>query len=475
MKLKKMAAFLLALSTAAASFAMPVSAAELFGDIDSDNDVDAADAAWILQYAAYVGAGGTLDLKSFVNGDEEPAPPEITDTDDILTIMTWSESDMQMSDCYLEDYPDAQLQFLYPAQNGGGASETFKTMLNSGEQVDLYVAESDWVRSYIDDETIGVPLSVLGLTDTDYENGYSYAIEMCRNKNGELCGAPYLIAPGGYCYRTDLAEEYLGISSPEEMQSRISDWDGFTAAAEELRAATEGSITMTATLGGMWNAFKCETTMPNFRDGVLSTEKQGAFIDLAQTWIQNGYVNPAIEQWTSDWTYIGQNGETLGYFYSTWCLEPEMIFEQNGGTEGNWAITAGPQEYYWGSGILCISPSCNSASEAERFLRYFTVDADSMQKFSEYSGHMVNHQAAVEAIIASGKHTSPMLGGSDPYTVLNETAKTLDFSAELATAADTTLDDLFFMTFRNDYNESKEVILSNYEESAAAALDTAAE
>ncbi|MBQ2265202.1 MAG: hypothetical protein II341_07335 [Oscillospiraceae bacterium] len=72
MKLKKMAAFLLALSTAAASFAMPVSAAELFGDIDSDNDVDAADAAWILQYAAYVGAGGTLDLKSFVNGDEEP-------------------------------------------------------------------------------------------------------------------------------------------------------------------------------------------------------------------------------------------------------------------------------------------------------------------------------------------------------------------------------------------------------------------
>lgn len=45
-------------------------AAELFGDIDGSGTIDSVDAAWILQYAAYTGAGGTSDLHSFVNGTE---------------------------------------------------------------------------------------------------------------------------------------------------------------------------------------------------------------------------------------------------------------------------------------------------------------------------------------------------------------------------------------------------------------------
>lgn len=322
------------------------------------------------------------------------------------------------------------------------------------------------MRSYIDYEEYAAPLSAVGLTEADYVNGYDYAVELGKNKNGELCGASYLIAPGGYCYQADLAEEYLGITSPEEMQARISDWDGFTATAAELQAATQGSITMTASLGGMWNAFSRETTIPNFKNGVLNTEKHGTFIDLAQTWIENGYVDFSIQQWTADWTNTGLNDTTMGYFYSTWCLDPSSIFEQNGGAEGNWAITAGPQEYYWGSGILCLSPNCNSASEAEQFLRYFTVDADSMQKFAEYSGYMVNNQTVTERIMASGSHGNPLLGGQDTYTVLHETAKNLDFSADQATELDTALDDMFFVIFRNNRANTKAQLLEQFKAEA---------
>ncbi len=467
MKMKKTAAFLLALTAAASAMTMPVSAAEVFGDIDGDGDVDASDAAWILQYAAYTGAGGKLGLQGFVNGDPEPVPPEVTDTDDTLTIMAWNDTDMNMmSECYLEDYPEAKLEIKLAGDYGYGAFEEFRTILNSGEQVDLYVAEADWVRSYIDYEEYAAPLSAVGLTEADYVNGYDYAVEMGKNKNGELCGASYLIAPGGYCYRADLAKEYLGITTPEEMQARISDWDGFTATAAELQAATQGSVTMTASLGGMWNAFSRETTIPNFRDGILNTEKHGAFVDLAQTWIENGYVDFSVQMWTADWTNTGLDDTTMGYFYSTWCLEADSILEQNGGAEGNWAITAGPQEYYWGSGILCLSPNCNSASEAEQFLRYFTVDADSMQKFAEYSGYMVNNQTVTERIMASGSHGNPLLGGQDAYTVLHETAKNLDFSADQATELDTALDDMFFVIFRNNRANTKKQLLEQYKAEA---------
>ncbi len=73
MKLKKAAAFLISLAAAASAMTMPVSAIQFFGgDIDGDDDVDAADAALILQYAAYVGAGGELSIFEYVEPAETP-------------------------------------------------------------------------------------------------------------------------------------------------------------------------------------------------------------------------------------------------------------------------------------------------------------------------------------------------------------------------------------------------------------------
>ena len=111
----------------------------------------------ILQYAAYVGAGGTLDLKGFLNGEEEEPDTGVTDEDDALTILAWTDYDLDMMvDCYQEDYPDADIEIILAGNNGGGASKVFKNILQSDEQIDLYMAESSWIRSYIDDEKYAI-------------------------------------------------------------------------------------------------------------------------------------------------------------------------------------------------------------------------------------------------------------------------------------------------------------------------------
>lgn len=441
MKLKKTIAFLLALTTLGSTLALPASA-EMFGDINGDGAINAVDAASILQYAAYVGAGGKLDLKGFLNDENEPQVPvdPPTEEDDTLTILAYTDYDLEMMlACYKEDYPDANVEIVLAGESGSGANALYKTLLQSGDQIDLYMTESSWATSYINDPQLALPLSSIGLTEADYSAAFPYTLELGKNKQGELYGAVADVCPGGFCYNTKLAEEHLGITSPAEMQAEISDWDGFLQTADKLHKATNGSVTMAASLGGMVLPFTIGSDMPTLIDGKLNIEKAGAFATLAKECADNGYVDLKIGQWTPKWNEVGINNQTMGYFYSTWSLEPGAILEQNSGGSGNWAIVAGPDEYFWGGYVYCVSPTCNSPKEAEQFLRYFTVDPEGMKKYADYSGYMVNNRAVIEDIMASGEHGNPLLGGQDEYSVLYDVAMNIDFNNEQASEYDTDL------------------------------------
>ncbi len=441
MKLKKTIAFLLTLTTLGSTLALPASA-EMFGDINGDGAINAVDAASILQYAAYVGAGGKLDLKGFLNGEDEPQVPvdPPAEEDDTLTILAWNDYDLEMMlACYKEDYPDANVEIVLAGENGGGANNMYKTLLQSGEQIDLYITESSWATSYINDPGCALPLSSVGLSESDYTNAFPYSLEIGQNKKGELYAAVPYICPGGYCYNTRLAEEYLGITSPEAMQAEISDWDGFLQTADKLHKASKGSVTMAASLDDMVRPFTIGSDMPTLIDGKLNMEKAAAFAELAKECVDKGYVDPKTRQWSSKWNNAGLESTTMGYFYSTWCLEPDAMLEQSSGGSGDWAIVAGPDEYFWGGYVYCVSPTCNSPKEAEQFLRYFTVDQESMKKYADYSGYMVNNRAVIEDIMASGEHGNPLLGGQDEYSVLYDAAMKIDYNYEQASEYDTNL------------------------------------
>ena len=75
---------------------------------------------------------------------------------------------------------------------------------------------------------------------------------MGTDQNGVLKGASWQAAAGGYCYRTDLAEQYLGVTTPEEMQAKVADWDTFWATAKEVYDASGNKTAMADTLGGVW-------------------------------------------------------------------------------------------------------------------------------------------------------------------------------------------------------------------------------
>ncbi len=465
MKFKKTLAILLAMIAASAQLALPASAEELYGDINSDGAVDALDAACILQYAAYVGAGGKLDLKAFVNGEEERPPIGATDENDTLTILSVGNTELaQLVEFYQKENPDAKVEIreLHDYNGTGEGPDAFDDVLLSGEDIDLYLTEPYWVRSCIDTAGYALPLSAVGLTEEDYSAAYPFMVELGRNKDGELYGAAWDAAPGGFCYNTELAKEYLGVANAEEMHELVKDWDTFTETAAKLHKASEGGVTMVASLSDLWQCFSSQTTQPVTKEGKLNLDRARRFTDLAKLFIDNGYVDASVSKWDKEWYQVGSNAETLGYFLPTWTLI-------EGGTiksisqDGNFAITAGPQDFYWGGNLFCIAPYCNSKTEAEKFLRFFTVNADTMEQYAKSSGSFMNNRTAMEEIIAEGKHKNTYLGGQDEFAVLHNVAENMDVKAEKISEWDAIFDETFFyQVFMQNHTRTTDEIVEMY-------------
>jgi ABC-type glycerol-3-phosphate transport system substrate-binding protein len=402
--------------------------------------------------------------------DDGDSAAEITlpQTDDTLTIVCWTDSDLaNMFECYAEDYPDVNVVYQNCGENGTGASTEYATYLNSGDDVDLFVCEASWILNYINDDSYARPLSELGITEADYADAYDYTVAIATDNNGVLKAASWQAAAGGFAYNTDLAKEYLGVEDPETMQSKISDWDGFEATAEELKTASNGTVKMTATLGGLWQCFSTATNSAWVTDGVINTTTATEFAEMAKKYVDNGYVDPSVEQWTADWTNVGLQNETLGYFYSTWCLGLGAQLEQNGGSAGNWNIVVGPQEYFWGGSWLCVSPNCNSAELAADFVRYFTVDATTMEKYALFSGDFVNNKVAMDKIVADGSNSNDLLGGQDQFAVLTEVADGIKMNDSLS-KYDQNLKDTFLTTLKENIDLSADEIVEKFSTQALA-------
>ncbi len=470
MKIRKATAFLLALAAAASAMTMPVAAADIFGDIDADGDVDAADAAWILQYAAYTGAGGKLDLQGFVNGEDEPEQPGEVNGEDVLTIVAADVETMScMAQLYQEEYPDANIRIINPYDDDAGTAD-LPTMIESGEDIDLYVTDAYDALYCLNRDTMSIPLSELGLTEADYANAYPYALEMGKNSDGELRGAGWDIAPGGYCYNTEIAKEYLGITTPVEMQEAVSSWDQFMETAEKLKTAANGDITMTASLYGVRYAYASENTQPWVINDLLCTEKVESFYTFAKELADHGYVDNSVKAWTPEWYETGKNGSTMGYFFPSWIVAEDSILANEISNAGNWAVVTGPQEFYWGGSMFCAAPQCNTKEEAARFLKFCTVNADSMQKIAESTGTMVNNQVAMQNIIESGSHSNSALGGQNEYEVLHEVAKGIDYTAENAFEHAVSLDEITIRVLQDNPEMTVSELVEEFKKTALEEL-----
>ncbi len=414
------------------------------------------------------GSGGSSGNSSSGNsssGNSQPEKPvEITDDDDTLTILAWDSNgditNMVKFFCEQTGTPEDKVVISRQGKDGKGGRDQYPQYLKGDGDADLMCLEADWILQYINDATLTVPYSQLGITEDNLKDNYAYTVAIGKNEAGTLMAASFQAAPGGFAYRADLAEQYLGVKTPEEMQAKVKDWDTFKATAAELYEASGEKCALAATEGGLWQVYQANRTKPWVQDGKLVMDNAEQFYDIAKELSDKKYITN-LTQWSDGWYAGSKDGSFLGEFVPTWGatgLEGSILGDFAGaknenketGVEatpgeyaGKWGFCEGPNGYFWGGTWLGVSTKCNSKSLAKKFVEFFTVTADTMQGYAEFTGDFVNNKTAMNNIITAGTNKNPVLkDGQDQFQIFAKTVDSIKMDG-LITKYDATIKDDF--------------------------------
>lgn len=305
--------------------------------------------------------------------------------------------------CNANGYDENNVSFLDLNCSGGEASERYDARFASDEDIDLYFVEADWGCRYMDDDSRSAPLEDLGFSENNFKDCYNYTVEVGRAtggaNSGKVVGAAYQACPGAFAYRSDLAKQYLGVNTPEEMQKKIGDWDKFTAAAVQVSEKSSGKIALVDSVDGMFHAYSQSRTTPWVVGNRINFD--GSCEDFAnkakQLWDKGGVAH--TQQWYDGWEQGGMDGSIMGYFVSTWGVSDDSFFSRASlKSYGKWNLVQGPSPYFWGGTWILAHPATDNGEEAQSFIYTSCVDSDSMLSYAAQTGEFVNSKTATHTL-----------------------------------------------------------------------------
>lgn len=371
-----------------------------------------------------------------------------------VTLNVWSftnEFQGMIEKYFAPSHPNIKFNFtLYPT-DGGEYTSHVDTLLaadaTAEDAPDIFTLEAAFVKKYVNSDWTA-DLKDLGFTDDDFATCIPAMLQIGQNPEGVQKGLAWQSTPGALMYRADLAEKYLGVTTPEEFQEKVADWDAFLETAEELKEASDGACKMFCATGDIWNAYQYNRSQGWVVDGKLVIDDVlYDFLDLVKTAEEEDLYAKGMA-WQETW-FAGMNGtnEIMCYLLPTWGLhyvlkpncvpgadgsmsdeELKKLSDENGGTYGLWRMVAGPVGYSWGgTWVGANAAKVAAADDAKKaaikeVIRFFTLDPDFLYTYAKDSGDFVSNNAVVDKIIEEGGTPNPFLGGQDHYSIFAQAA-----------------------------------------------------
>ncbi|MBQ8617330.1 MAG: extracellular solute-binding protein, partial [Clostridia bacterium] len=185
-----------------------------------------------------------------------------------ITLNVWSftnELEGMIEKYYKPSHPNVEIKYtIYPTDNGEYTSKVDTIMAADAagaEAPDIFTLEAAFVKKYVNSDVTADLMGTVGITEEEVAAAIPVMKQIgTSNVNGKLKGLSWQATPGALMYRASLAEKYLGVTTPEEMQEKVADWDTFMETAEELNEASEGAVKMVVGAGDIWNAYQYNRT-----------------------------------------------------------------------------------------------------------------------------------------------------------------------------------------------------------------------
>lgn len=291
------------------------------------------------------------------------------------------------------------------------------------ELIDAFLVEADYAAKYVQ-TSYTADVTALGITAADLSKQYQYTKDAVTDAKGILKGVSWQACPAGLIYRRDIAKEVLGTDDPAEVQKAVANWAEFEKTAQKMKDA---GYTMLSGYDDTFRVFSNNATSKWVIDGKLNIDKAiKDWADQTKNFTDKGF-NDKTSLWADEWNAnMATDAKVFCFFGPAWMIDFCMHAGDKGyvANEGGWALTEGPQSFFWGGTWICPANGTDNAKELKEIILAMTTNDDVMKNITEKANDFVNNKPLMEKMAASD-YSSEVLGGQNPLGIFANIANTI--------------------------------------------------
>ena len=337
------------------------------------------------------------------------------ETGKVLKFYAWNEEFKGFFEKYYTLPEGVTVEWVINPSDGGVYQQKLDDALMNGEQVDMFLAEADYIQKYADSE-FTQDITAMGVTD--FSNAYEYTVKAASDANGVVKGVSFQCCPSALIYRRSIAKDVLGTDDPAEVQSKLDSWEKFNAVAAEAKAK---GYYMTASFAETYRPFSNNCTSPwvDEENNLQYDAQIEAWIAQTEKFIENGYTLTAGIWDEEKNVQMFADGKTMCFFGPAWyfnfCMGNAQDPEK--GCPGDWAICEGPAAHFWGGTWLMAPAGTENADIVADIMNTFINNEEVCTALVANEAQFSNNKAVNAKFAADESYGSAFLGGQNDVAV----------------------------------------------------------
>ena len=333
----------------------------------------------------------------------------------VLKFYAWNEEFKVFFEKYYTLPEGVTVEWVITPSDNGGYQDKLDTDLLNGEQVDMFLAEADYIQKYADSE-FTQDITAMGVTD--FSNAYEYTVKAASDANGVVKGVSFQCCPSALIYRRSIAKDVLGTDDPAEVQAALDSWEKFEAVAADAKAK---GYYMTASFAETYRPFSHNCTSPwvDEENNLQYDAQIEAWIAQTEKFIENGYTLTAGIWDEEKNVQMFADGKTMCFFGPAWyfnfCMGNAQDPEK--GCPGDWAICEGPAAHFWGGTWLMAPAGTENADIVADIMNTFINNEEVCTALVANEAQFYNNKAVNAKFAADESYGSAFLGGQNDVAV----------------------------------------------------------
>lgn len=330
--------------------------------------------------------------------------------DEVLTIWGFYEGAPKAALDYYAEQTGKEVE--YQTIGWGDFQTKINTVIGTSDAPDILLLERSFMGAYVPSDNI-ISIDKLMVDETnfnDYKTNTALATKGPGMINDEVKAIGWENTASAFFYRSDLAEQCLGIKSVEEMEAATQTIGDYNKLYDQLQSSSDATCSEMALLSksAFATGYLQGLGLYTFNDDGSYTVP--AEFDDGLNFIKDFIDSKAVYSPTSDETQVTagtKKDKFLGNITAAWATQDTILYDQ----PGQWAIADTPLDFTAGGSYIAVTANADTAMVKE-FLNMTFLSEDWLVDNMETFG-MVGNETVMNKYLETADGTNDYFGGQN--------------------------------------------------------------